>query len=35
VWADHGSVGMAVFLNRPVADSATSFRQIREAVLTR
>ena len=34
-WADHGSVAMAMFANRPVDDSAGLFRQIREAVQTR
>jgi hypothetical protein len=35
VWGDHGSVGMGLFYNRPVADSAALFLKIREAMLKR
>ncbi|MFR9780249.1 hypothetical protein ACL02O_29860 [Micromonospora sp. MS34] len=34
-WADHGSVVMAMFPGRSVDDSATLFRQLREAVQRR
>ncbi|MFF5176124.1 hypothetical protein ACFY3U_26345 [Micromonospora sp. NPDC000089] len=34
-WADHGSVAMAMFPNRPVEASAGLFRDIRDAVQTR
>lgn len=34
-WADHGSVGIGVFINRDSAESAAMFVQIREAVQTR
>jgi hypothetical protein len=35
VWADHGSLGMAFFFNRQVAESEKLFGQIREVVLQR
>ncbi|MEV4493473.1 hypothetical protein AB0K04_25585 [Micromonospora coxensis] len=34
-WADHGSVAMAMFPNRPVDDAARLFREIRETIQTR
>jgi hypothetical protein len=34
-WADHGSLGMAIFYNRPIADSAGLFQKVREGMLTR
>jgi hypothetical protein len=35
VWTDHGSAGIAFFFKRPVAEAATLFVKIREAVETR
>jgi hypothetical protein len=35
VWTDHGSAGIAFFFKRPVAESASLFVKIREAVETR
>jgi hypothetical protein len=35
VWGDHGSVGMGIFYNRPVAESAALFLKIREEMLER
>ena len=34
-WADHGSVGLGVFLNRPIDESALLFLHIRQQVVTR
>ena len=34
-WADHGSVAMGMFANRPVDESASLFRQLRDVVQTR
>ncbi|SCE75272.1 hypothetical protein GA0070216_101750 [Micromonospora matsumotoense] len=34
-WADHGSVAMGMFANRPVDESAGLFRQLRDVVQTR
>jgi hypothetical protein len=34
-WADHGSLALAMFTNRPEADSATLLRQIRTATQKR
>lgn len=35
VWGDHGSVGMGIFYNRPVTESAALFLKIREEMLKR
>jgi hypothetical protein len=35
VWADHGSVGMMVFFNRPVAESESLFSEFRTAIIKR
>lgn len=34
-WADHGSIVLGVFFNRPVNESAALLRQIRSEILTR
>ncbi|GIF16093.1 hypothetical protein FHX34_10216 [Actinoplanes teichomyceticus] len=34
-WADHGSLALAMFLNRPVPEAATLMRQMRDAIQTR
>jgi hypothetical protein len=34
-WADHGSIVLGVFFNRPVNESAALLRQIRSQILTR
>jgi hypothetical protein len=34
-WGDHGSVGMGIFYNRPIAESAALFLRIREEMLKR
>jgi hypothetical protein len=34
-WADHGSLALAMFPNRPEADSAALLREIRAAAQTR
>jgi hypothetical protein len=35
VWGDHGSVGMGIFYNRPIAESAALFLRIREEMVKR
>jgi hypothetical protein len=35
VWGDHGSVGMGIFYNRPIAESASLFLRIREEMVKR
>jgi hypothetical protein len=34
-WGDHGSLGMAIFYNRPIAESADLFLKVREGMLSR
>jgi hypothetical protein len=34
-WADHGSLALALFPNRPLDDSAALLREIRSATQTR
>jgi hypothetical protein len=34
-WADHGSVGVGIFYDRPLADSADLFLRIREGMVKR
>ncbi len=35
VWGDHGSVGMGIFYNRPISESASLFLRIREEMVKR
>jgi hypothetical protein len=34
-WADHGSLALALFPNRPIAESATLMRELRSSIQTR
>jgi hypothetical protein len=34
-WADGGSLGLGIFLDRPMSESESLFRQIRSEVLKR